>query len=143
MDSGETDGGLEPLTLLPTAVCLTHTFVVEFSIWARGFLSMQNMPKVSRILQRYNFHCERAARVCFVFPVEYDWRVSPPWKRSAHSRIFYHLPIYTYSPCVYILHVTKELEYTETSFTYGIRYKIAPIIGTDAPILFCWTCYTQ
>ncbi|EZA52924.1 hypothetical protein X777_07394 [Ooceraea biroi] len=35
--------------------CLSHTFVVEFSIRARGFLSMQNMLEVSRILQ-YNFH---------------------------------------------------------------------------------------
>ncbi|EGI59954.1 hypothetical protein G5I_11874 [Acromyrmex echinatior] len=46
----------ELLTLLPTTTCLSHTFVVEFSIRARGFLSMQNMPKVSQILQQYNFH---------------------------------------------------------------------------------------
>ncbi|KYQ53166.1 hypothetical protein ALC60_07896 [Trachymyrmex zeteki] len=49
----------ELLTLLPTTTCLSHTFVVEFSIRARGFLSMQNMSKVSQILQQYNFHRKR------------------------------------------------------------------------------------
>ncbi|KYN28202.1 hypothetical protein ALC57_02262 [Trachymyrmex cornetzi] len=63
----------ELLTLLPTTTCLSHTFVVEFSIRARGFLSMQNMPKVSQILQQYNFHRKRNSSYPLRKPVRHHY----------------------------------------------------------------------
>jgi len=101
----ETDGALELLTLL-TTVCLSHTFVVEFSIWLRGFLSMQNMPEVPRILQQYNFHRECNSSM---------FRVSSSttgkyrsWKRSAYSEYFSSYPLlstYILCVCVYTIYI--------------------------------------
>lgn len=128
-DLVKTVGGSELLTLLPTTDCLSHTFVVEFSIWVRGFLSMQNTPKVSRILHRYNFHRECNSsmfRVSGSATGEYR-----PWKRSAHSRIFYIPLVYV---CIRIYVFIYALRYTyiiPSEISYRIRHSIALIIHSD------------
>jgi len=109
--SWETEGGLELLTLLPTTACLSHTFVVEFSIRARGFLSMQNMPEVSRILQQYNFHRKRNSSM-FVFPVVRLESIAR--RKDQLTREYFSFRSYTYARllCIYTCRRFIQVIYT-------------------------------